>query len=122
MRQTQEGAGGNWGFGKSVYYRVGIGIVVFYSRVKTDEGFESRLIITLVEDESGKNADGTASALLNKINKKSVGKAWWGYEDGEDFLPVTDQKFINAILDVFHIAPFKEDETGTSIIIPYIDI
>ena len=49
-RQTQEGAGGNWGFGKSVYYRVGIGIVVFYSRINTDEGFESRLIITLVED------------------------------------------------------------------------
>ena len=120
-RQTQERAGGNWGFGKSVYYRVGIGIVVFYSRVKTDEGFESRLIITLVEDEYGKNADGTDSALLNKINKKSAGKAWWGYEDGEDFLPVTDQKFINAILDVFHITPFKEDETGTSIIIPYID-
>lgn len=120
-RQTQEGAGGNWGFGKSVYYRVGIGIVVFYSRIKTDEGFESRLIITLVEDEHGKNADGTDSALLNKINKKSAGKAWWGYEDGEDFLPVTDQELINTILNVFHIAPFKEDETGTSIIIPYID-
>ena len=120
-RQTQEGAGGNWGFGKSVYYRVGIGIVVFYSRIKTDEGFESRLIITLVEDEHGKNADGTDSALLNKINKKSAGKAWWGYEDGEDFLLVTDQELINTILNVFHIAPFKEDETGTSIIIPYID-
>ena len=64
---------------------MGIGIVVFYSRIKTDEGFESRLIITLVEDEHGKNADGTDSALLNKINKKSAGKAWWGYEDGEDF-------------------------------------
>ena len=33
-RQTQANAGGNWGFGKSVYYRVGIGIVIFYSRIK----------------------------------------------------------------------------------------
>ena len=33
-KQTQAGAGGNWGFGKSVYYRVGMGIVVFYSRIK----------------------------------------------------------------------------------------
>ena len=36
-------------------------------------------------------------------------------------MPVTDQELINTILNVFHIAPFKEDETGTSIIIPYID-
>ena len=39
-------------FGKSVYYRVGMGIVVFYSKIATDTGYESRLIITLVEDES----------------------------------------------------------------------
>lgn len=43
-RQTQAGAGGNWGFGKSVYYRVGIGIVIFYSRIKNETGYESRLL------------------------------------------------------------------------------
>ena len=55
-RQTQAGAGGNWGFGKSVYYRVGIGIVIFYSRIKNETGYESRLIVTLVEDESKKKS------------------------------------------------------------------
>lgn len=120
-RQTQAGAGGNWGFGKSVYYRVGIGIVVFYSRVKVGKDYESRLIITLVEDESKKNPDGSDATMLHKLNKRAVGKAWWGIKEGEDFLPITEQKFINAVLEVFKLQPFKDNETGTSIIIPYID-
>lgn len=120
-KQTQSGAGGNWGFGKSVYYRVGIGIVVFYSRVKLENKFESRLIITLVEDESKKNPDGSHATLLHNLNPRAVGKAWWGIRDGEDFLPITDQQFIDTILNVFGLKPFKNTETGTSIIIPYID-
>ena len=121
-KQTQAGAGGNWGFGKSVYYRVGIGIVIFYSRVKTADGkFESRLIITLVEDESKKNPDGSDATLLHELSDKAVGKAWWGVNEKEDFLPITDPDIINAVLDVFGLSPFKETETGTSIIIPYID-
>lgn len=114
-RQMQTSAGGNWGFGKSVYYRVGIGIVVFYSRIKTDNGFESRLIVTMVEDES--NPD----SLLRKLNARSAGKAWWGIRDGEDLLPITDSnfEFIQEVLDVFGLKPFKGNETGTSIIIPY---
>ena len=120
-KQTISGAGGNWGFGKSVYYRVGMGIVVFYSRVRIEEEYESRLIITLVEDESKKNSDGSHATFLHKLNPRSVGKAWWGIRDGEDFLPITDQEFIDAVLNVFGLKPFKNNETGTSIIIPYID-
>lgn len=120
-RQTQSGAGGNWGFGKSVYYRVGIGVVVFYSRVKVGDDFESRLIITLVEDESKKYPDGSDATMLHKLNKRAVGKAWWGIKDGEDFLPITEQEFIDPVLNVFNLKPFENDETGTSIIIPYID-
>lgn len=62
-KQTQITAGGNHGLGKSVYYRVGIGIVIFYSRIATESGYESRLIITLVEDESRKNPDGTDAKI-----------------------------------------------------------
>ena len=120
-RQTQANAGGNWGFGKSVYYRVGIGIVIFYSRIKTDSGFESRLIITLVEDEGKKNPDGTDATILNKIEPLSAGKAWWGIKEGDDLLPLYDEDFINAVLEVFGLTPFTGDKTGTSIIIPYID-
>lgn len=120
-RQTQANAGGNWGFGKSVYYRVGIGIVIFYSRIKTASGFESRLIITLVEDEGKKNSDGTDATILNKIEPLSAGKAWWGIQEGDDLLPLYDENFINAVLEVFGLTPFTGDKTGTSIIIPYID-
>lgn len=113
-KQTQKNAGGNWGFGKSVYYRVGMGIVIFYSRIKVDSGYESRLIITLVEDENSPNA------ILGKICPNSAGKAWWGIKDNEDFLPLTDEIFIRGILDVFGVKSFGATETGTSIIIPYI--
>ena len=115
-KQTQVGAGGNWGFGKSVYYRVGMGIVVFYSRIKIEGSYESRLIITLVENEE--NPD----AVLAKINPRSAGKAWWGKKEGkDDFLPITDDEHILEILNVFGIPAFRPNETGTSIIIPYID-
>lgn len=113
-KQTQKNAGGNWGFGKSVYYRVGMGIVIFYSRIKVDSGYESRLIITLVEDEN------SPTAILGKVCPNSAGKAWWGIKDNEDFLPLTDEIFIRGILDIFGVKSFGATETGTSIIIPYI--
>ena len=120
-RQIISNAGGNWGFGKSVYYRVGIGIVIFYSRIKVDESnYENRLIITLVEDESRVDQYGNDCTLLNAIEPLSAGKAWWGIRNGEDLLPLNDDEDINSVLDVFGIKPFKEKETGTSIVIPYI--
>lgn len=121
-RQTQANAGGNWGFGKSVYYRVGIGIVIFYSQIINEQGnYESRLIITLIEDEGKKNRDGSDATILKKLEPLSAGKAWWGIEDGEDLLPLTDDDFINEVLRVFGLRPFPGNKTGTSIIIPYID-
>lgn len=119
-RQTQTRAGGNWGFGKSVYYRVGIGIVIFYSRIKSGDCYESRLIVTMVEDE------GKPDSFLWKLNSRSAGKAWWGIRDPKDkdeLLPITDEdpEFIKEVLNVFGLKPFKNNETGTSIIIPYIN-
>lgn len=120
-KQTQKNAGGNWGYGKSVYYRVGIGIVVFYSHIKTDAGYESRLIVTLIEDESKKNPDNSDGTILGSIEPNSEGKAWWGIRDGEDLLPITDEELIESILNIFDLKPFKPTETGTSVIIPYIN-
>ena len=119
-RQTKSSAGGNWGFGKSVYYRVGIGIVIFYSRIKTNDGYDSRLIITLVEDEGKKDAAGNDATILNSIEPLSAGKAWWGMRDKEDLLPLQDMEFITSVLDVFGLPPIKDNETGTAIIIPYL--
>ena len=111
-------AGGSWGYGKSVYFRFGIGLVLFYSQIKTSGGFESRLIVSLVEHE---NSD---EAILTGVRSDAIGRAWWGRKDAEDsteLLPITDLTEIKEILDVFGVEPFGATETGTSIIIPYID-
>ncbi len=121
IKQANEMAGGNWGFGKSVYYRVGVGIVIYYSRIKKEDSFEDRLIITLIEDETKTDFNESDSPILNIIEKQSAGKAWWGITDGEDCLPLTDTELIQSILDVFGLQQFKNGETGTSIIIPYVD-
>ena len=109
-------AGGSWGYGKSVYFRVGMGLVIFYSRIKTESGYESRLIASLVERES------STGAILTQIKKDSIGRAWWGIKSGDnEILPLTDEEEIKKILDIFDLEPFADNETGTSIIIPYID-
>lgn len=111
-------AGGSWGYGKSVYYRVGVGFVVFYTQIKTGERYESRLLISFIEDETD------SCAMLKSVTPNAVGRAWWGkrVDDSEDDIrPVTDKEEIERILNIFGIKPFKEAQTGTSIIIPYIN-
>lgn len=118
MPQQQEGAGGSWGLGKTVYFRIGIGLVIYYSQIENDEGeFESRMAACLVEDEN------LTDALINtEDDSLKRGIAWWGQgiEDGTT-IPLTDEKEIRRILDILNIEPFEEEVTGTSIIIPYID-
>lgn len=115
-KQIINNAGGNWGFGKSVYYRVGMGIVIFYSQIKEDNTYKSRMIFTLVEDENRGDA-----SILGKVDSQAAGKAWWGINDGPDLLPLTENEQIRDVLAIFGIKPFKENETGTSVIIPYIN-
>lgn len=116
--QDQLNAGGNWGYGKTVFYRVGNGIVIYYSRIKGDNGqFESRLILTLIENEEKEDA------LLKTPRNNSAGRAWWGEtkSGSDDIYPITDENIINDFLKVFGVKPFEDDATGTSIIIPYVD-
>jgi len=120
INQTQEGAGGNWGFGKSVYYRVsGAGIVIYYTKI-ADNGFglpEERLIVTMVVDERSKDC------VLRNLVKNPTGRAWWGQDGLEDGVvwPVTSPDAIKEFLEIFGLEPFKEKETGTSVIIPFIN-
>ena len=118
--QTQEGAGGAWGLGKTVYYRVGMGLVIYYSRIRKGIGkYESRLAACLVENEKSRNQLIPSSGGLKR------GIAWWGEEKGvlkrNQTVPVTDEREIKKILDVFAIQPYGDKETGTTVIIPYID-
>lgn len=116
--QDAEGAGGSWGLGKTVYFRVGIGLVLYYSRIKNENNqYESRLAASLVEDEN-KN-----DSLIPELNGKyKRGIAWWGEEVGKNKTqPVVDESYINKILNIFNVMPYEGYETGTTIIIPYID-
>lgn len=112
--QMEEGAGGSWGLGKTTYYRVGAGLVIFYSRIKlTRGGYESRLAASLIEDE--RHEDPIVPPC---------GIAWWGRRKPgtkNQTLPITDEKEIEEILKIFDIPPYTGKETGTTIIIPYIN-
>lgn len=115
--QDSEGAGGSWGLGKTIYFRIGIGLVFYYTRIFEDGKYKSRLAATLVEDENNKNS------LIPKYKDFTKrGIAWWGEATGENKTnPITDEEKINKILDIFNLKPYEKKETGTSIIIPYID-
>lgn len=116
--QETEGAGGSWGLGKTVYFRVGIGLIIYYSRIINEKGlYESRLAATLVENEMEDDS------LIPRFDGKSKrGIAWWGEGIGKNKTkPITDETYINKIIKIFDIEPYRNDETGTTIIIPYIE-
>lgn len=115
--QDKEGAGGSWGIGKTVYYRIGIGLVIYYSRVKLDNGcFQERLVATLVENEN--NKDGLLSSKANNL-----GVAFFGdlLNDGKTVTTIIDENKIRNLLGVFNIPPLVGANTGTTIVIPFID-
>ena len=114
--QAIEGSGGSWGYGKTVYYRVGIGLVGFYTRIKEGNEYKSRLILALVENEN----DGTIISTLD-TNKVKTGIMWFGRNRENGLYPIVDENEINEFLNIFNLKPYKDDETGTTIIIPYID-
>lgn len=116
--QEAEGAGGSWGLGKTVYFRVGIGLVIYYSRIINENGqYESRLAASLVENEMDSDA---FIPMLDGKSKRGI--AWWGEEIGNNKTrPITDESYIEYILDIFGIKSYEQEMTGTTIIIPYVD-
>ncbi|SDW05948.1 hypothetical protein SAMN05421781_0299 [Marinococcus luteus] len=116
--QQKVGAGGSWGLGKTIYFRVGVGLVIYYTRILNENNeYESRLAACLVEDEKKDN-----SLLPIETRGPRRGIAWWGApRDEKHTIPITNENEINEILKDANVEPFKKGETGTSIIIPYID-
>lgn len=116
--QEAEGAGGSWGLGKTVYFRIGIGLVIYYSRICVSKGqYASRLAASYVEDETRKDA-----MIPVYQGQAKRGIAWWGEAVGENITQaITNEYTIHNFLKIFNISPYTGDETGTTIIIPYID-
>lgn len=116
--QEAEGAGGSWGLGKTVYFRIGIGLVIYYSRIDEGDGtYSSRLAASFVENETS-----TDAMIPEYKGMARRGIAWWGDTIRENTtIPVTDGKYISQFLDIFGIQPYSGDKTGTMIVIPYIN-
>lgn len=116
--QEAEGAGGSWGIGKTVYFRIGMGLVIYYSRIMNEDGhYESRLAASFVENELDLNA---MIPVYDGMIRRGI--AWWGERtDKNRTQPVTDEKYIKEFLSIFGIEEYSGDETGTTIIIPYTD-
>ena len=116
--QDADGAGGSWGLGKTIYFRIGIGLVLYYTRIMTPSGdYCSRLAASFVENEANSN-----SMIPVYKNMAKRGIAWWGDEIGDNItVPITDESVIKKFLEIFHIEEYIDNQTGTTIIIPYID-
>lgn len=105
--RADDSAGGSWGLGKTCYFRMGAGLVIYYSRIKTVEGYEERLVASLVEDEDRVDR-------LQLATKTGI--AWWGANESLSAITAPDQ--IHEILDALGSRPFTGNTTGTAIIIP----
>lgn len=112
---ANEDTGGSWGVGKTVYSNIGIGIVIYYSRIKTTNGFQSRLVAAIIEDETSEEA------IVPPFNNQRSGLAWWGRKVNDRILPITDEAEIGRFLRILSIAPYNEDQVGTMVIIPYVE-
>ena len=115
--QTNEGAGGSWGLGKTIYFRIGIGLVIYYSRILQDGKYKSRLAACLVEDETKKNS------MIPSSEGVKRGIAWWGDAPWrrKTTVPIENERDIAKVLSVFNVRKYQNEETGTTIIIPYIN-
>ncbi len=110
--RSDEAAGGSWGLGKTCYFRMGAGLVFYYSRTHADGRPEERLVASMVEDENGRDRLQTDTA---------TGIGWWGCT-GRKGGPaaITDSATIRRILATLEVRPFGPNETGTAVIIPFL--
>lgn len=118
--KKEDGQGGSWGYGKTTFYKIGIGMVAYYTRIKTTLGFEERLMICEIENEED------ANGVLHGISSSNTGIAWWGKLENKDdinsdILPLTNHDEIMKVLSCFNIKPYVGEETGTAVIIPFIN-
>lgn len=112
--QTGDGAGGSWGLGKTVYFRVGMGLVIYYSRVKINGKYESLMVATIAENEK-------EDPIVPPVSGKRYGIAVWGEIIDGRIRETRDVHTIERVLRAFGYRPFEDEETGTAIIIPSID-
>ena len=121
--KSSRNPGGAWGIGKFIYYKLGINFVIYYSRIRTEAGFESRMSAVWIDDGSLRFIPGDVG------EDKWRGISLWGVLENDEksgvceVLPVTDstssgKEEIEGILRAFSFDPYRGNETGTAIIVP----
>ena len=116
--QQVKGSGGNWGLGKTTYFRFGIGLVIYYSRTFEGGRHHSKLAASLVENEEGQ-------PLVIEPGYRGI--SFFGrYVNPESDIhgvtvPLSNPEEISEILDIFSLSEYEGYDTGTTIIIPFID-
>src|SRR5690554_3330492 len=112
--QPIRGSGGSTGIGKTIYYRIGNGLVIYYTRVKLrNNAYEERLVASLIEDEKDPRS------ILNKTRVNNSGIALFGLLQDDKTIVIDNPIFIKDLLSIFNIKPYSDQETGTTILIPY---
>ena len=120
QKQENKGAGGSCGVGKTTYLGMGIGLVLYYSRVyDRDYGYKSLLAGILVEESKRRR-------IITEEGSRGI--AFFGrYVDPDDrtivggrTCPLTDESEIARVLDVFGLNQYEGEECGTTVIIPYL--
>lgn len=106
-KALEENTGGSYGFGKgSLFLYSKARTIVVYTRIHTDNNFESRFIIICSDD---------------RIKGKSTGRCWWGKKINKENSAPYAAPIIGDIADELArslgIAPFEKNETGTKILV-----
>lgn len=120
--QQNEGAGGFWGIGKTIFYRMSqAGLVIFYSRIRKENGeYEERLTSVLVEDEQKRS-----ECFLSEPDY--IGISFYGknqrQSDGGQTrtIIIKDHDFCRELLNVFGLETYQGEKTGTIVIVPFVD-
>ena len=103
---SEVGAGGSYGFGKTITYIVSrCRTIIIYSRTRVQGTMESRLIACAIGE-----------GFVNS-EKVHTGRHWWGVRgEGNCALPLIDEDADN-IAEQIGMRRFEDDETGTTILI-----
>lgn len=119
--QDRQMAGGAFGVGKTIFYRISALPVMFYSRFRgVDRKFHERLLFCIIEDEENRDKDG-GSKSDKTLLQNSTGFAWWGKLNGDEILPVEeDDKSLADILKKTGVTRYAGTETGTTIFMPMV--
>ena len=126
--QEKSGAGGAFGVGKTIYYRISGLPVMFYSRFKDGDLYRERLLFCMIEDEQNREKDLEQNKGVDEeatdytLLQNSTGIAWWGCGDSNEILPIDENDDrLEHILTRMGVDRYCGNETGTSILIPYIN-